>query len=113
MGSDSTAIHNLLDGISRKAIPDDPDDDVLFAGSRRQDAAPKQAVRLPGMFTLPPIPPLPGAEPSPFAAPPRAPAPARVASGTQPPPVGTPGGPRMPRQSSPMISLPAPFVRQP
>lgn len=102
MGNESTAIHDLLAGFGRKAIADDPDDDILFAGSRRREEAPKAALPRPngpraGMFTLPPPPPpppmmIPAAGTPMAGAPAIAPyaAPARVAAGTQPPPVTGP-----------------------
>ena len=123
MATESTAIHDLLSGFNRKAIPDDPDDDVLFAGSRRRDGetAPKQPSHQPraGMFTQPPPPPAPpmdaGSTPA-FAAPP-----ARMPSGTQPPPYAhtvipsAPGVPTMQLNVSPQLVVPLPqaFVRHP
>ena len=65
MGNESTAIHDLLSGLSRKAIPDDPDDDLLFAGSRREPAT---APRLARGTDAPPV-RAPGAVPTIHTAP--------------------------------------------
>ncbi len=116
MATESTAIHDLLSGFGRKAIPDDPDDDILFAGSRRRDgeADPKQPSQHPraGLFTMPP-PPVVEEHGSPYARAAGVPAaPARVASGTQPPPyshavIPTAPGARL------SVPLPQAFVRHP
>ncbi len=124
MATESTAIHDLLHGISRKAIPDDPDDDVLFAGSRRAAGRSATSQDRAGMFTLPPPPAPLVAEASPYAAAPRATAgtppfaapPTRTAAGTQPPPIAhksqitmtAPGAPTMQLYIAPqsVVSLP-------
>jgi hypothetical protein len=69
MASENTAIHDLLAGLQRKPLDQDPDDDVLFAGSRRQDAGPRRVPRgtqpPPNLFEMPPAPvagPLPPAQ---------------------------------------------------
>jgi hypothetical protein len=69
MASENTAIHDLLAGLQRKPVNQDPDDDVLFAGSRRDDAGPRRVPRgtepPPNLFAMPPPPvagPLPPAQ---------------------------------------------------
>ncbi len=116
MANENTAIVDLLALANRKVIADDPDDDILFAGSRKPDVPKPPVSGRAGMFTLPPPPPPPvevapyaahpqhgylQPAPSPYAAPPM-----RLAAGTQPPPVGMP-------MHAPVVPLPGPFVRQP
>lgn len=128
MGNENTAIHDLLAGVSRKAIADDPDDDILFAGSRKPEAPRPPVSARAQMFAMPAPPPPPAAAPfgaampkpatSPFANLPTQPAaaPARMASGTQPPPVinTAPGMPTiaMSALEPQVVPMPGPFVRQ-
>lgn len=66
MASENTAIHDLLAGLQRKPLDQDPDDDVLFAGSRRDDGGLRRVPRgtqpPPNLFEMPapvagPLPP--------------------------------------------------------
>jgi hypothetical protein len=72
MASENTAIHDLLAGLQRKPVDQDPDDDVLFAGSRREDAGPRRVPRgtqpPPDLFAMPPPPPIAAPRPSPHLA---------------------------------------------
>src|SRR5688572_3406455 len=58
MASENTAIHDLLAGLQRKPLDQDPDDDVLFAGSRRDDGGLRRVPRgtqpPPNLFEMPP-----------------------------------------------------------
>lgn len=70
MGNENTAIVDLLAGLNRKPLADDPTDDVLFAGSRRDPlAGPGRSARgtepPPNLFAMPAPPPAPAPLPAP------------------------------------------------
>ncbi len=62
MPTENTGIHDLLAGLQAKPLQEDPSDDVLFAGSRR-NGGPRRMARgtnsPPNLFEMPPPPPAP------------------------------------------------------